>query len=125
MGTCFPLIHVSSLDPGVGKTTTVIFFLRALLRSHAHGEVAALVCVRRKDQIEAIVAEADLDPNDFAVLTADPDLNRLGGASPSCARVLFTTHAMIEMRQDRLLHSGELSPNLGDVLIGQAAATLG
>lgn len=35
-GTCPPLIHVSSLDPGVGKTTTVICFLRALLASDAH-----------------------------------------------------------------------------------------
>ena len=63
-------IHLSSLDPGVGKTTTVIFFLRALLASKAHEDVAALVCVRRKDQIEAIVKEADLDAADFAVLTA-------------------------------------------------------
>jgi hypothetical protein len=100
-GRCPPVIHVSSLDPGVGKTTTVICFLRALLRSDAHGEVAALVCVRRKDQIEAIVGEADLDPADFAVLTADAELNRLGGVSPSDARVLFTTHAMIEKRCEK------------------------
>jgi hypothetical protein len=100
-GRCPPLIHVSSLDPGVGKTTTVICFLSALLRSDAHREVAALVCVRRKDQIEAIVREADLDPADFAVLTADAELNKLGGVSPSNARVLFTTHAMIEKRCEK------------------------
>jgi DNA polymerase III delta prime subunit len=100
-GRCPPVIHVSSLDPGVGKTTTVICFLRALLGSQAHSDVAALVCVRRKDQIEAIVKEADLSPSDFAVLTADPELNRLGSVSPSRGRVLFTTHAMIEKRCDR------------------------
>jgi hypothetical protein len=100
-GRCPPLIHVSSLDPGVGKTTIVICFLRTLLRSHAHREVAALVCVRRKDQIEAIASEADLAPTDFAVLTADAELNKLGGVSPSKARVLFTTHAMIEKRCEK------------------------
>jgi hypothetical protein len=82
-------------------TTTVICFLRALLGSEAHFEVAALVCVRRKDQIEAIIREADLDRSEFAVLTADAELNRLGGVSPSNARVLFTTHAMIEKRCEK------------------------
>ena len=80
-GTCPPLIHLSSLDPGVGKTTTVICFLRALLASKAHADVAALVCVRRKDQIEAIVKEANLDRSDFAVLTASAALNALGCGS--------------------------------------------
>ena len=84
-----------------GKTTTVICFLRALLASNAHTDVAALVCVRRKDQIEAIVKEANLDPDDFAVLTADPELNGLGCGSPPKARVLFTTHSMIEKRCER------------------------
>ena len=100
-GRCPPLIHLSSLDPGVGKTTTVICFLRALLASNAHTDVAALVCVRRKDQIEAIVKEANLDPDDFAVLTADKELNGLGCGSPPKARVLFTTHSMIERRCER------------------------
>ena len=100
-GRCPPLIHLSSLDPGVGKTTTVICFLRALLASTSHTDVAALVCVRRKDQIDAIVKEANLDPNDFAVLTADPELNGLGCGSPPKARVLFTTHSMIEKRCER------------------------
>ena len=97
-GTCPPLVHLSSLDPSVGKTTTVIIFLRALLASKVHEEVAALVCVRRKDQIEAIVSEAGLDPADFAVLTADQELNAVGCGLPAEARVLFTTHSMIEKR---------------------------
>jgi hypothetical protein len=53
-GTCKKAIHLSSLDPGIGKTTTVIHFLKALLASPSHLDVAALVCVRRRDQIEAI-----------------------------------------------------------------------
>src|SRR5690606_31994732 len=33
---------------------------------------------------------------DFGVLTADPELNSLGCGEPSSARVLFTTHSMVE-----------------------------
>jgi hypothetical protein len=69
-----------------------------LLASDVHTNVAALVCVKRKDQIEAIVNEAKLNCADFAVLTADPQLNAIGCGSPDQARVLFTTHAMIESR---------------------------
>jgi len=97
-GSCPPAIYLSSLDPGVGKTTTVICFLRTLLASTLHADVGALVCVRRKDQIEAIVKEAHLNAADYAVLTADDQLNALGCGSPHAARVLFTTHAMIEKR---------------------------
>jgi hypothetical protein len=99
-GRAEPVIHLSSLDPGVGKTTAVICFLQALLASPAHDEVGAVVCVRRKDQIEAVVKEAGLAMEDFGVLTADRELNALGCGSPREARVLFTTHAMIEKRCD-------------------------
>lgn len=97
-GTCSSAIHLSSLDPGVGRTTTIIHFLRALLDFEHHRSVAALVCVRRREQIEAIVAEANLRPEDFAVLTADNELNALGCGLPQRARVLFTTHSMVERR---------------------------
>lgn len=97
-GTCSSAIHLSSLDPGVGKTTTIIHFLKVLLASHQHREVAVLVCVRRREQIEAVVREADLRPEDFAVLTTDKELNALGCGSPHRARVVFTTHSMVERR---------------------------
>jgi hypothetical protein len=97
-GTCEDAIHLSSLDPGVGKTTTVIQFLKALLSSPAHPDVAALICVKRREQIDAIVTEAGIAKHDFAVLTADPALNSLGRSTADEARVLFTTHAMVEKR---------------------------
>jgi hypothetical protein len=98
--TAAPLVYVSSLDPGVGKTTTVIHFLRVLLTSDAHQGVSALVCVSRRDQIRTITQEAALLDGDFAVLTADAELNALGCAVPAKARVLFTTHSMVERRCD-------------------------
>jgi hypothetical protein len=102
-GTCEPLVYLSSLDPGVGKTTAVIHFLRELLASDAHRHVAVLVCVKRLDQIKAIVAEATLADKDFAVLTASKEHNALGCGSPSGARILFTTHQMVETRCGRRL----------------------
>ena len=99
-GTCESVIHLSSLDPGIGKTTSVIHFLKALLSSPAHLNVAALVCVKRRDQIETIVKDAGLPKSAFAVLTADERLNSIGRSSTSLARILFTTHSMIEMRTE-------------------------
>lgn len=97
-GTAAPVVYLSSLDPGVGKTSTVIHFIRVLLASLEHVDVAVLVCVGRLDQIDAIVREAALSPGDFAVLTSDGERNALGCDEPSRARVLFTTHSMIESR---------------------------
>ncbi|MEH2481918.1 hypothetical protein V1282_005275 [Nitrobacteraceae bacterium AZCC 2146] len=100
--TAEPVVYLSSLDPGVGKTSTVIHFIQSLLRSPLHGDSSVLVCVRRREQIRAIVEEAALTSEDFAVLTADAELNLLGSCNPSHARVLFTTHSMIESRcEDR------------------------
>lgn len=97
-GNCPPLVYLSSLDPGVGKTTVVIHFLRSLIASEAHRRVAALICVRTREKIEAFVAEAGLSKWDYAVLTSDARLNELGCCDPTKARVLFTTHSMVVSR---------------------------
>lgn len=97
-GDAEPVIYLSSLDPGVGKTQTYIHFIRELLAHPDYRDVAILVCVRRKDQIVDVVNDAGLHCDDFAVLTADAELNTMGNTIPHCARVLFTTHRMIESR---------------------------
>lgn len=94
-GTAQQTIFLSSLDPGVGKTTTYVMFLRALLDDPRYEHVSAIVCVSRKDQIEAVVAEANLHPDDYAIFTADKAINH---GEPSTARVLFTTQKMVESR---------------------------
>jgi hypothetical protein len=91
-------IYVSSLDPGVGKTQTLIHFLRVLVASPDHADVAVLVCVSRLEQVKAIVEAAGLSPSDFAVITSDSGLNDLGADDPTTARVLFTTHQMVLKR---------------------------
>lgn len=97
-GTASPSIHLASLDPGVGKTQAVIAFLRALLTSEHHRRVSALVCVGRLAQIEEVIRDAELPAGSYAVFTSDKDLNALGTSEPSQARVLFTTHSMVESR---------------------------
>lgn len=87
---------LSSLDPGVGKTETVIHFLRALLVSPRHEHVGVVMFFFSKQQIEDVVKEAGLQRSDFAVLVTDDEkaekkLNDLGSTDPTTARVLFTT----------------------------------
>lgn len=91
-------VYVSSLDPGMGKTTSLIIFLRQLMRSSDHDDVAVLVCLSRKAEIERIVKDAGLKEADFAVLTSDDEVNALSSTPPSEARVLFTTQQMLLSR---------------------------
>jgi len=99
-GRCAPAYYVSSLDPGVGKTTAMIQFLKELVHSKDHNGVSALVCLGRLDQIQNVIEEAGLRDQDFAVLTGknNEGLNSLGCGVPEDARILFTTHAMVERR---------------------------
>lgn len=102
-GICPPAYYVSSLDPGVGKTTAMIHFLRELIRSEDHQDVSALICLGRLEQIDKVIQEAGLLDQDFAVLTGKDniELNALGCGCPEEGRILFTTHAMVEKRCSR------------------------
>lgn len=99
-GLARPLFAVSSLDPGVGKTTTLIQFLRVLMRSQLHTGVGALICVSRLAEIEKMVEDCGLTPDQFAVFTSDDEINGLGRPDRANARVLFTTHQMVLKRVD-------------------------
>jgi hypothetical protein len=95
---CEPLIYVSSLDPGVGKTSAVVHFIKALLASPFHEDASVLVCLKRREQIREFISAAKLVRSDFAILTADKELNALGAADSNQTRVLLTTHSMVEKR---------------------------
>jgi hypothetical protein len=99
-GRCPPKLFLSSLDPGVGKTQTVTHFLKALTSSIDHLDTGVLICVSRLDEIDRFVAEMELSRIAYAVLTSDPERNKLGigSARSNKARVLFTTQQMIERR---------------------------
>lgn len=98
-GTAPPSFYLSSLDPGVGKTTTLVHFVRALLRSEEHEDVAVLVGLSRLDEIKRLVDEIGLASEDFAVFTGKGNkVNDESSTPPDQARILFTTQSMIKSR---------------------------
>ena len=97
---CKPKYHLSSLDPGVGKTKTIVTFTKALLRSPIHDDVSMVIFLGRLDEIDKLVAEMDLGKQDVAVLTSNEEKNSLGNDNPNTARVLFTTQQMLVSRGD-------------------------
>jgi hypothetical protein len=97
-GTASPHFFLSSLDPGVGKTTTLIHFVQHLLRSEQHRDVSVLLCFSQCEEIKKLVEEIGLAEADFATLTSDEEINALSSTKPNDARVLFTTQEMIRRR---------------------------
>lgn len=87
---------LSSLDPGVGKTQTVLAFLLSLLSSPRHEGVGVVVFTFTKEEIKTFVKEAlavGLPKHTFAarVQKDDREVNELGCGDPERARILFTT----------------------------------
>lgn len=68
-GAASPHFFLSSLDPGVGKTTTLIHFVQHLLRSEQHRDVSVLLCFSQREEIKKLVEEMGLAETDFAVFT--------------------------------------------------------
>ncbi|ASG19511.1 hypothetical protein Y958_00745 [Nitrospirillum viridazoti CBAmc] len=110
-GRTQPSYYLSSLDPGLGKTTAVVSFLKALCASDQHRHVSALVCLARREEIRDVIEGSGLSSDEFAVLAGKAsegpqsarwvDLDGLGGVAPDKARVLFTTQAMVKHRCKR------------------------
>ncbi|PWE28377.1 hypothetical protein DDZ14_19105 [Maritimibacter sp. 55A14] len=92
------VVYLSSLDPGVGKTMSVIHFVQTLLNSPSHQHVGVLICFPRIDEIHRVVYEMGLAETDYAVFTQDPTANSLSATAANEARVLFTTHQMVSSR---------------------------
>lgn len=98
-GTADPMTELSSLDPGVGKSTLIIHFVRALLASEAHDHVGVMICLSRHQEIIDMVEAMGLSEDRFAVLVGkDCPLNKLGSQDRNSARVLFLTQAQVELK---------------------------
>ena len=54
-GEAAPKFYLSSLDPGVGKTTAIRFFIDVLLSRPGYGHVGVLLCVARLDEVKNLV----------------------------------------------------------------------
>jgi hypothetical protein len=119
-GTGPQKFFLSSLDPGCGKTSCLVAFIRALLESPEHRDVGVVIFSNRLDDIYYL---ADPDSQDdamaaaglvhdcfghdmvgaklraeFAVLTSDESRNSLGFHDANQARVLFTTQEHLQKR---------------------------
>jgi hypothetical protein len=97
-GTAADKLYLSSLDPGVGKTRTIVAFIDALLSSPLYQDVGVLVCVARLSEVKNLAEDAGIPDIDLAVVTSDEKVNALGKAAVEDAQVLITTQQMVEKR---------------------------
>ena len=102
-GTAKPSIFLASLDPGIGKSSSVVEFSKALTASAAHRSIGMLVCVGRLDEARALVGElisAGVGSR-VAVKTSDDALNLLSGCPVPEAQVLIITQQKAELETKR------------------------
>ena len=82
-------IHLSSLDPGIGKTMAVVCFLKALRQYPGQEDVGIFIFVSRLDEVRKLIDEAGLAKDDFAVLAADEGCNQLSSTPSRLGPSLF------------------------------------
>ena len=99
-GACESKVFLSSVDPGVGKTQTVLHFARALIASPMHRSVGMIVCVGRISEAVAFAEALSDHRQHVAVLTSDDDANARSGSPPDLAQILVTTQQRIERSTD-------------------------
>ena len=90
--------HLSSIDPGIGKTLSVSTFLKVWRDSGFNPRSSVLVAVSRLEEINTYLMQSGLAAGDFAVLTSDPALNGQGVIPQGRAPILFTTQQKIQSR---------------------------
>ncbi len=96
-------IYLSSLAPGIGKTQTICFFLKLLLKDEQYRDQGILIGLSSYDEIQSYIERMEVDRRNMAVLTSDYKLNSLGNSDQNEAQVLFTT----QQRMDRKLKQYE------------------
>ena len=112
--TAEPKIYLSPLDTGVGKSTALahtIRWLRENKNSNTELDVGVVICLGRYTEIISMIRDMGLDEDEYAVLATkeaeevDSDGNKIVLADMGVgqdhideAPVLFTTHAMVELR---------------------------
>jgi hypothetical protein len=97
-GRAEQVFYLSSLDPGIGKTRSIVVFIKALLASHVHQNVGVLLCLSRLEEIRSFVSVLGVERDTVGIVTSDDEINSLGSVAPRRARVLLTTQQMLERR---------------------------
>ncbi|NVO29549.1 hypothetical protein HJ526_19215, partial [Donghicola sp. C2-DW-16] len=95
-GTAEPRLFLSSLDPGVGKTTLIKHHILAQLTSPQHQDVAILVCLSRLDEVRKLLIGLKSVSDEVAIWTGDDEVNALSRTPRQSARVLLTTQQKLE-----------------------------
>lgn len=100
LGELAPSFYLLALDPGMGKTSAILAFLKAWRSAHFEPTSSVLIGLSTLQELKEFVEKSTLRPEDFAVLTSDPEMNALGVPPDrhGKARVLFTSQAMIRSR---------------------------
>lgn len=101
--------YLSSLDPGVGKSTAIIKWIDAYLQCRdTYGNHGIIICFDRLDEIKRFVEECNLPNDSFAVIVSNVDqrgrdlnMTGLGIEHTGEAQVLFTTKQQIIMKCKR------------------------
>lgn len=101
-GTGENKVYLSSLDPGIGKTTVLIKYIDALLaqQHEPYRDCGVLIAMNTKEEIERFVSEAAIPRDLLAVWTDEARYNELGRPDHEHAQVLITTHKRMEMELD-------------------------
>lgn len=101
-----PKVLVTSLDPGIGKTTSLISYLDVFLAQDGepYESCGVLVAMNTLDEVGRFVREVGIPKADLAVWTSRDDLNAFGRPDRENARVLITTHERVGIE----LKEGEL-----------------
>jgi hypothetical protein len=98
-GEAEDVVYLSSLDPGLGKTSSLKAYLDVMLSAQdaPHSTCGVLVALFTLEEIEAFIHDVGIPAEMLAVWTSDERLNRKGTADHTNARVLLTTHSRVEM----------------------------
>lgn len=99
-GNADPKIYLSSLDPGVGKTSALAAFIESLIGNADYSHIGVMICLARLDEIRHMVDRIAIPKDSLCVLTSDPEINSLGGANADEAQVLITTQQRLENHLD-------------------------
>lgn len=91
-----PQLYLSSLDPGTGKTLLIKHFIKTLLRSPHHEDVAVLVCLSRLEEVEKMWQALEEERREVAIWTGDERCNAKSTIPANEARVLLTTQQKLE-----------------------------
>lgn len=104
-----PTFYVSALDPGVGKTQTIVHAIRNLPK-----DVGVIICLSRINEVNTLVKDMRLHTSEFAVLVGKNNGDRIddfGNKNINDARVLFTT----QQKVDEYLKSVSMFSDLSDL----------